>query len=169
MKIYAWIGWAAVVLALNGCGTVNNRIASQESVPKGVNPQTPAFSGLGEVSQTEKGIQVTLSGDSLFKVGSSHLSPEGLQKADAIAVALMKYPGDLVSILEYTDNSGSPTRNLKLSQRRADHLKVELVKQGVPGDNVTAIGKGYANPVAGNDTPEDRAKNRRVVIDITTS
>ena len=169
MKVY----WLTVCLglasALNGCGTGSNMVKTQGAAQQGVNPQLQAFSGLGDVSQTEKGVQVVVSGDSLFKPGRSHLSQDGRQKVDAIAGVLTKYPGDLVSILEYTDSTGTVARNLKLSQRRADSIKRELVKQSVPSDNVTAVGNGDADPVAPNDTPDNRAKNRRVVVEITTS
>jgi outer membrane protein OmpA-like peptidoglycan-associated protein len=169
MKIYWWTGCLGLVLVLTGCGTGGSMVRTSGASQPGVNPQLQAFSGLGEVSQTEKGIQVVLSGDSLFKIGRSHLSQDGLQKADAIASVLTKYPGDLVAIMEYTDNSGSDTKNLRISQRRADSIKRELVKQSVPSDNVTAVGNGDTNPVAPNDTPDNRARNRRVVIEITTS
>jgi outer membrane protein OmpA-like peptidoglycan-associated protein len=154
---------------LNGCGTADNMVKTQATAQDAPNPQTQDFSPWGDVSQSENGIHVTLSGDSLFKIGRSHLSPDGVRKIDAIAAALLKHPGDRVTVLEYTDNTGSDVRNLKLSQRRADALKGELVKQGVPLDKVTAVGKGDADPLVGNDTAENRSKNRRVVLEITTS
>ena len=158
MKGYWLTGCIGLALVLNGCGTTNNMVKSNGSAQQEVNPQMQAFSGLGDVSQVDKGIQLTLSGDSLFKIGRSHLSLDGIQKIDAIASVLTKYPGDLVSIREYTDNSGSDAKNLKLSQRRADAIKRELVKQSVSSDNVTAVGNGDTNPLAPNDTPEGRGK-----------
>jgi outer membrane protein OmpA-like peptidoglycan-associated protein len=59
---------------------------------------------------------------------------------------------------------GSDTANLKLSKDRADAVRAFLVSKGLPGDKVTSVGKGKANPVAPNDTADGRANNRRVEI-----
>ncbi len=64
----------------------------------------------------------------------------------------------------YTDSDGSEQGNLKVSQQRADAVRVELVSMGVPTAQLSAVGYGEANPVAPNDTPENKAKNRRVVF-----
>ncbi len=131
--------------------------------------QVQAFTGLGDMYQTPTGFTVGLSGDALFKIGRSRLSADGIQKVDGIAAVLARYPSDLVTISDYTDSSGAPERNLRLSQRRADSVKDEMISKGVPVDNVSAVGKGDLDPVASNDTPEDRARNRRVVIGVTLS
>jgi outer membrane protein OmpA-like peptidoglycan-associated protein len=168
MKIYGLTAMIGLAMAMNGCATPGNGTKSQMGVQR-VNPQVQAFSGLGDITPTEKGFKVDLNGDSLFKVGHSHLSQDGIRKVDGIADVLLKYPGDLVVVLEYTDNSGTDAKNLKISQRRADAIKKELVKQGVHSENVTTIGKGDADPVAPNDTPGDMAKNRRVEFEVITS
>ncbi len=169
MNGYWLASFIGLVIVLNGCATTGNMTQNQGDSQGAVNPQVQSFSGLGDVSQTPKGLTLVLSGDSLFKVGYTHLNTDGIQKVDEIAAVLMKYPGDLVTILEYTDNGGAAAKNLKLSQRRADSIKKELLKQGVSGDNVSAVGKGEADPVAPNDSSENRAKNRRAVVEITTS
>jgi len=64
----------------------------------------------------------------------------------------------------YTDSVGSDAANQKLSKDRAEAVRVYLVSKGVPSDKITSVGKGKANPVASNDTPEGRANNRRVEI-----
>jgi len=54
--------------------------------------------------------------------------------------------------------------NLKLSQDRANAVKDYLVSQGVKPEKLRSVGRGEANPIASNDTPEGRANNRRVEI-----
>ncbi|MCO4834128.1 MAG: OmpA family protein, partial [Acidimicrobiaceae bacterium] len=49
-----------------------------------------------------------------------------------------------------------------LSQERADAVKSYLASQGVPAESMTAIGFGEDLPIAANDTPENKAKNRRI-------
>ena len=62
----------------------------------------------------------------------------------------------------HTDNVGQPDANLALSQRRADSVVAYLVAKGVPKDVLTGKGFGDTKPVAANDTPENKQKNRRV-------
>ena len=64
----------------------------------------------------------------------------------------------------YTDSVGSESANLKLSQDRADAVRNFLVSKGLPSDKLTAVGRGKSNPVAGNDTADGRANNRRVEL-----
>jgi OmpA-OmpF porin, OOP family len=66
----------------------------------------------------------------------------------------------------YTDNVGDPDKNIQLSAGRAAFVKAELVKQGLTNERMESSGKGMANPAADNATPEGRAKNRRVTIQL---
>jgi chemotaxis protein MotB len=58
------------------------------------------------------------------------------------------------------------TSNEILSQKRAEAVMKFLISQGVKPDLVTAKGFGEQNPIAPNDTPEGRAKNRRVELSL---
>lgn len=79
------------------------------------------------------------------------------------AVALMKAnPIMRVEIAGFTDAQGTDSYNKDLSQRRANAVREYLVRQGVEGSRLTAVGYGEENPVASNDTEEGRAENRRV-------
>ena len=64
----------------------------------------------------------------------------------------------------YTDNVGTDESNLKLSEARAKSVCDFLQSQGIATDRLKSVGKGVADPVAPNETPEGRAKNRRVEI-----
>ena len=74
----------------------------------------------------------------------------------------------------YTDNSPigpelqrkGINSNSELSQKRADTVLQFLISQGVKPELLTAQGAGESNPVASNDTPQGRAKNRRVEISL---
>ena len=73
-------------------------------------------------------------------------------------------PTAQVQIVGYTDSDGTPESNLTLSQERADAVKTYLVGRGVPADSLTTLGKGEADPLVPNDTPENKAKNRRIEL-----
>jgi peptidoglycan-binding protein ArfA len=64
----------------------------------------------------------------------------------------------------YTDNVGKDDANVKLSTDRAKAVRDFFESQGISSNRLTYVGKGPAEPVAPNDTPEGRAKNRRVEI-----
>jgi outer membrane protein OmpA-like peptidoglycan-associated protein len=64
----------------------------------------------------------------------------------------------------YTDSRGSSSRNLDLSQRRAEAVRSYLVSRGVPSEKIVAKGMGPDRPVAENTSAEGRAQNRRVEI-----
>lgn len=165
MRLYfASIAVVPFALAV-GCSTA--KVQSNSGSQSWIDQQNRDLSVLAETSVTPTGIQVYLAGDDLFKPGRSRLSDNGVQKIDALAAVLVKYPKDQVAILDYTDNSGSDARNLRLTKRRAKAVEVELVKQGVAEASLTTTGKGDADPRVANDTPEDRAKNRRAELDIT--
>lgn len=67
-----------------------------------------------------------------------------------------------VEIQGHTDSVGTDAYNQKLSERRANSVKNELVKQGIDRNRLTTVGFGESQPVASNDTDEGRAYNRRV-------
>jgi outer membrane protein OmpA-like peptidoglycan-associated protein len=85
---------------------------------------------------------------------------EFLQKA---ADDLKQLPtGHVVEIAGYTDNTGDEALNAALSQRRADAVREALIKFGAAADMLVAKGYGSADPIASNDTPEGRKRNRRI-------
>ena len=167
MKPIYYFLLTAVLAVLEGCGTAQVR-TTRGGNANWIDQQHRDFAAVAESSVTENGVQVYLKGDSLFKLGRSKLTTDGSQKVDSLAALLLKYPKDQVTVMVYTDNSGNPARNLKLTQRRANAIKAELAKQGVPEASLTAVGEGEQNPVAPNDTAEDRAQNRRVELDIAS-
>src|SRR3954471_1135910 len=120
---------------------------------------------IAQVKEEARGMVITLSGQVLFVTGKSELLPAARDQLDQVATAL-KDQGDLKPMVVegYTDSVGSDATNLKLSKDRAESVCAYLVSKGVPSDKITSVGKGKANPVASNDTPEGRANNRRVEI-----
>jgi len=71
-------------------------------------------------------------------------------------------PGHVLEIAGYTDSSGNPEHNVTLSQKRAEAVRDALIEDGVNPDMLVAKGYGSANPIASNDTPAGREKNRRI-------
>ena len=103
----------------------------------------------------------------LFQTGSATLEPQSQEQLKNIAEILKAYPAVHVKLGGYTDNTGSMANNLKLSQDRANSVRVELEKMGIAANRLAAEGYGQEHPVASNDTEEGRAQNRRISIRVT--
>ncbi len=111
----------------------------------------------------------------LFETGSILLkSPESFQQLDAAgrafkkALEVGKADKWIVEITGHTDNVGSPEANMKLSKERAESVRQYLLQvYGLPQNMVVAQGYGETQPIASNDAPNGREKNRRVVFRIT--
>ena len=76
---------------------------------------------------------------------------------------LMKEHADLKFEIDgHTDSDGNADANLKLSQQRADAVKVKLVEMGISESRLTTKGFGATKPIDKNDSAEGKANNRRV-------
>jgi len=98
-----------------------------------------------------------------FDSGKAVVKSQYLPELEQFAQALKQKPEVKVEIEGHTDNVGNAAKNKSLSEARAKAVRDVLVKKyGIAADRVTAKGYGMEKPVAGNDTPEGREKNRRV-------
>jgi OOP family OmpA-OmpF porin len=101
-----------------------------------------------------------------FETGSAKLTADSKDQVDNIAAILKAYPAVKIKIGGYTDNTGKPENNLKLSDSRAKAVLEALVGLGIAGDRVEAEGYGEQFAIADNATPEGRAKNRRISVSV---
>jgi outer membrane protein OmpA-like peptidoglycan-associated protein len=100
--------------------------------------------------------------DVLFDTGSYTLKPGAREKLAKISGVLLSHPGLSMQIEGHTDSVGTDEFNQQLSERRSGMVRDFLVDQGVAASTITARGFGKTQPVATNDTPEGRQRNRRV-------
>jgi len=121
---------------------------------------------LGQVADTRstaRGTVTSLSGV-LFDTGKATLKPEAKITLAKLAGVMLVFGKTTMQVEGYTDNTGSEATNLKLSDDRAKAVREFLESQGIASNRLTSTGKGPADPVAPNETPEGRSKNRRVEI-----
>lgn len=124
------------------------------------------------VEDTED-VRVTLATDVLFEFGSARLGPKAKGALAEAAEEIRDLDGGAVTIEGHTDTKGTAAYNLTLSGRRAQAVRTVL-SDVLAGDGppLAATGRGEAEPVAANtkadgaDSPEGRARNRRVEIRI---
>lgn len=98
----------------------------------------------------------------LFNSSSAEFRDSSYAALDTLAARLMAHPEWHLTIEGHTDNSGIPTKNMVLSQRRADAIRAYLLSKGIDGNRLTAVGYGSSRPMADNRTVAGRAANRRV-------
>ncbi len=103
----------------------------------------------------------------LFETNKANLRPSSEYQGKNIVAILKAYPNVNLKIGGYTDNTGNPQANLKLSQARADAVMNALINKGIEPERLKAEGYGQEFPVAANDTPEGRERNRRVDVRIS--
>jgi OmpA-OmpF porin, OOP family len=103
----------------------------------------------------------------LFDTGSTSLQPQSEEQLKNIAAILKAYPRVHVKVGGYTDSTGDPQQNVKLSQGRADSVVAQLVQLGVQPARLQAKGYGEQYPIGDNSTEEGRAKNRRISMLVT--
>lgn len=100
-----------------------------------------------------------------FDVNKADIKSESFGTLKGIAGVLAENPDVNVKIIGHTDGDGDDAKNLDLSKRRAESVKNELVKSfGIDSSRLTTEGAGETKPIAANDIPVNKARNRRVEI-----
>jgi OmpA-OmpF porin, OOP family len=96
-------------------------------------------------------------------VNRDEVKPQSYGSLKEMATVLNENPTVRIKVVGHTDADGADVANLDLSQRRAVAVKNELFKTfGIEASRIETDGKGEAQPVAANDTPSNKALNRRV-------
>jgi outer membrane protein OmpA-like peptidoglycan-associated protein len=146
--------------------TQKARQAAAQAEAEKAQLRSQLLSQLNSILQTRdsaRGLIVNMS-DVLFDTGSYTLKPGAREKLAKISGIVLAHPGLTLQIEGHTDSVGSDDFNQQLSERRADSVRDFLAEQGVPASSITAHGFGKMQPVASNDTPEGRQRNRRVEL-----
>jgi len=128
---------------------------------------------LGQIAQTRltaMGLVMTLDSKSVrFDFDKSDIKPEYRDILNRIAGILMTLKGYTINVYGYTDDVGTQTYNLQLSQRRAEAVRDFLVQAGISPTIMSAKGFGKSDPRVPGDSEQARAANRRVEIGIVDS
>ncbi|MFT4172427.1 MAG: type VI secretion system protein TssL, long form [Rhodocyclaceae bacterium] len=121
-----------------------------------------------EVDEDDLRSQVVFKGDDMFEGGASNLNEKMYPILDKVAAAIERVSGS-VTVVGHTDNT--PVRpnarissNQELSEERAVAVMEYLISKGIARNRLIADGKGDTQPLAGNRTKADKAKNRRVEL-----
>ncbi len=99
-----------------------------------------------------------------FDSDKFELKPESMSSLKRLYDFLVQNPNVNIYIIGHTDNVGSEAYNETLSLRRAESVNNFLLSKGIKFGRAIPIGKGFKQPIRPNDTPENRALNRRITI-----
>jgi len=100
-----------------------------------------------------------------FVSASSDLKPGAEKQLDNLAQILNDYPTAKIKVGGYTDETGSEESNMKLSNLRAQAVKLKLLEAGIAADRIEAEGYGSQYPICDEDDSEEcLAQNRRIEI-----
>ena len=132
-------------------------------------PTTTQPAGRPAVQQPAKPVATTAQSDAKYLVffdwNKATLTPEARQIVAKAADEFKRTGGARLVATGYTDLSGTPAYNYKLSVRRAEAVKAELVRLGVPAGTITTIGRGEEDPLVPTKDGVREAQNRRVSIE----
>lgn len=107
------------------------------------------------------GVPIVLEGI-YFETGKADITAESEFTLRKALTTLQSYPEIVVEISGHTDITGLYKKNIELSQKRANAVRDWLIRNGIDPARIIAKGYGPDRPIASNDTPEGRQKNRRI-------
>lgn len=99
-----------------------------------------------------------------FDVGKAAIKPQSMGTINEIVGLMKKHPDLKFSVEGHTDNTGNASMNRSLSEARARAVCDQLQQMGIEGTRLAAKGHGMSRPIDSNDSPEGRARNRRVEL-----
>lgn len=120
--------------------------------------------GVGVTQTADNQLRLDIPSDISFTTGRADIAPSFRPILDRFAEGLRANPATEVRIVGHTDSTGSDAVNDPLSLQRATSTRNYLAERGVNGARIQVSGRGSHEPVAGNDSAEGRARNRRVEI-----
>ena len=132
-------------------------------------PATPgpaSNDGCPEIEEEVQEILKTAFENLEFETGKDIIKQESIPSLTELADVLVKRPEWKLQIAGHTDNVGNDQQNLILSKKRAESVKRFMESKGIDAERLSVLYFGETQPIADNDTPEGRQKNRRVEMTI---
>ena len=148
--------------------TLKGKTTEVEAKPLEKNEKFPRLKMVPPVPSVEaNSLLITLDSGILFDVDKYDVRPEAKRALASLATVLKEADVKAFEVDGHTDSDAGDKHNQILSENRANAVKNFLTSQGITAE-ITIKGYGKTRPVASNDTPEGKQKNRRVEIIIPT-
>ncbi len=125
-------------------------------------------SGVSNITSCQKLFNDILSKKKInFKYDKADIRKNSFNLLNSLVSVAKKCDSNIITIEGHTDSIGRKSYNRDLSQRRAESIKMYLIKKGVNKNNIKAIGYGESRPIGDNFIKAGRAKNRRIEFKIS--
>ena len=146
-----------------GCGLIGAGVGAYMDVQE--KQLRDQLQGTGvSVSREGDNIRLIMPGNITFETDSYNLRGDFYPVLNSVGLVLAKYHDTTLRVTGHTDNTGSRQYNQNLSERRATSVADYLATQGVAATRQLVQGMAFEQPIAGNDSVEGRAQNRRVEL-----
>lgn len=156
-----WLGRRSCVVSVHGDFSAPAAAAVPASPVSEAAPG-PLAQPVQSVAQCERGFARELSREEIqFASGSAAISPKSSALLDRLAREARACPGK-IRIEGFTDSTGRPGANQRLSAERAAAVRAALIERGIPPERLQSRGYGEKHPLASNHTAAGRARNRRI-------
>ena len=116
------------------------------------------------VEQRDGKVYVSLSQNLLFEKNSKEIDAAGRDALGKLALVLVETEGIDITVEGHTDTDGDAAYNWDLSVSRATAVVKALMRNGLPGERMTAAGRAFYNPIDPDDSEEAKSRNRRTEI-----
>jgi len=126
--------------------------------------EATAGTGVGVTQTADNRLKLDIPSDISFDVGRADIKSNFRTVLDTFATSLVNNPASNVTVIGHTDSTGSDAVNNPLSLNRAASVREYVLARGVQSNRISIEGRGSREPLVANDTPANRAKNRRVEI-----
>ena len=147
-------------------GDISNEAQSQQLASRmsaSLNPTYTVRNGLRVAAAGQDVLDAALANRIVeFQPGNAVLTPVGVRTLDELLPVLNQFKGRRFEVIGHTDAQGAAAQNVLLSAERANSVRAYLATRGIAPSMILTSGAGADRPVAGNDTAEGRARNRRI-------
>ena len=168
MRTVLFLSSVLTTLLLSGCASTaaekTTAVNAETARPQSVFLARLQRSAAQTSELTDGSLKVAFPGITAFSHDGASISDEQQSLLNGVVEALDNISYQKLTVVGHSDSSGQLAYNNKLSQQRAEQVRAYLVQQGLHAERVEAQGRGPAEPVADNSTPEGRAANRRVEV-----
>jgi outer membrane protein OmpA-like peptidoglycan-associated protein len=150
-------------------GGAGAQVVATQPAPE--QPRTAALEAAGDFDQEAclgRFEILSKTGNIFFSPASARLDSASNALLDNIYDIVSRCPGMVIEIGGHTDSDGSDAANAALSERRAKAVDDYLRAKGIPGERMVTKGYGESEPFVANDTPANKARNRRIEFKVVS-
>lgn len=147
-------------------GQIKNEALRQGLVSQIASSLTSSYNvkdALTVMTSEQTSLNDTLAGRIIeFDSGSANIRAASHGLLNEVAQRIAALGNKTVEVIGHTDNAGNPSNNVILSKARAEAVKAYLIQKGIAPERITTNGLGDSQPIADNEMPEGRTRNRRI-------